>query len=79
MKIRISRHKTEEELITFLSPEAVEAINTYLRVERNKLENSQPSLTKYKNVNAPLLENSILFIYSRLCDGLGWGERRKYF
>ncbi len=71
-KIRIRRHKTDEELITFLSPEAVEAINSYLRVERNNLEDSQPLFTKYKNVNAPLLEDSILFIYSRLCDGLGW-------
>jgi len=73
-KIRIRRHKTDEELITFLSPEAVEAINTYLRVERNKLEDSQPLFTKYKNVDAPLLENSIIFIYSRLCDGLGWAK-----
>ena len=66
------RHKNENEFITFISPEGVQAIKSYLRVERHNLEDSQPLFTKYKSSNDPMEPIAIVNIYSRLCDGLGW-------
>ena len=53
-KIKLRRHKNENEFVTFLSPEAVQAIKSYLRVERSNLEDSQPLFTRFKSSNTPI-------------------------
>ena len=77
--IRIRRHKNENELITFLSPEAVEAIQSYLRVERENLDDSQPLFTKFKSLDEAMSPKAIIFVYQRLCDGLGWSKEGNAF
>lgn len=78
-KIRMRRHKNENEFITFLSPEAVEAIQTYLRVERENLVDSQPLFTKFKSSEVPLASIAIVHMYANLCDGLGWSKEGNAF
>ncbi|MGO9387904.1 MAG: tyrosine-type recombinase/integrase [Methanobacterium sp.] len=72
--LHLFRKKTEIEFTTFLSPEAVEAINTYLTTEREDLKNNQPLFTKHKTKNQPLKPKSIGFIYKRNSDKLGWDK-----
>ena len=78
-KIKLRRHKNENEFVTFLSPEAVQAIKSYLRVERSNLEDSQPLFTRFKSSNTPIKTVAIIHIYSRLCDGLGWSKEGNAF
>ena len=78
-KIKLRRHKNENEFVTFLSPEAVQAIKSYLRVERSNLEDSQPLFTSFKSSNTPIKTFAIIHIYSRLCDGLGWSKEGNAF
>ena len=78
-KIRMRRHKNENEFITFLSPEAVEAIQTYLRVERENIVDSQPLFTKFKSSEIPLAAIAIVHMYANLCDGLGWSKEGNAF
>ena len=77
--IRIRRHKNENELITFLSPEAVEAIQSYLRVERENLDDSQPLFTKFKSPDEYMSPQAIIFVYQRLNDSLGWSKEGNAF
>lgn len=78
-KIRMRRHKNEKEFVTFLSPEAVDAIKSYLRVERENIDDSQPLFTKFKSSNTPIKPIAIIHTYSRLCDGLGWSKEGNTF
>jgi integrase len=77
--IRMRRQKNENEFITFISPEAVEAIQSYLRVERENLDDSQPLFTKFKSSDKTMSDVSIIFVYQRLCDGLGWSKEGNAF
>lgn len=78
-KIRMRRHKNDNEFVTFISPEAVQAIKSYLRVERGDLDDSQPLFTKFKSSNVPITSYSIVFMYEHLCDGLGWSKEGNAF
>ena len=78
-KIRMRRHKNDNQFVTFLSPEAVEAIESYIRVERENLDDSQPLFTKFKTSNTPMKPIAIVHTYSRLCDGLGWSKEGNTF
>lgn len=71
-QIRMRRRKNENEFVTFLSPEAVEAVKAYLRVERENLDDSQPLFTKFKSSSDPLDPIAVVHTYARLCDSLGW-------
>jgi integrase len=79
--IKIRRHKTGEKVITFLSPEAVDAIKSYLKVERDNLEDNQPLFTQHKSEDKAMAEAGIVSMYERLCDDIGWdrdkNEQRK--
>lgn len=78
-KIKMRRRKNENEFVTFLSPEAVEAIQSYLRVERENLDDSQPLFTKFKSSNTPMMPIAIVHTYARLCDALGWSKEGNAF
>jgi integrase len=73
-KLKFRRNKNENEVVTFISPEGVQAIKSYLRVERDNLEDSQPLFTQYKSSNTAMQPVSIIRIYERLCDSLGWSK-----
>jgi integrase len=77
--IRMRRHKNENEFITFISPEAVEAVQSYLRVERENLDDSQPLFTKFKSSDEYMSPEAIIFVYQRLNDGLGWSKEGNAF
>lgn len=72
--IRTRRQKNENEFVTFLSPEAVGVIRSYLQVERDNLDREQPLFTKFKTSNEPLETIAIVHTYARLNDALGWDK-----
>lgn len=77
--IQISREKNNKEFITFISPEAVEAIEAYLKVERNDLDDDQPLFTQFKSPDKAMRPIAIVHTYARLNDGLGWSKEGNYY
>lgn len=73
-KIRMRRHKNSNEFVTFISPEAVQVIKSYLKVERDNLEDTQPLFTKFKTSNQSLETIAVVHTYARLNDALGWSK-----
>ena len=73
-KIRMRRHKNSNEFVTFISPEAVQVIKSYLQIERDNLNETQPLFTKFKTSNAPLETIAVVHTYARLNDALGWSK-----
>lgn len=65
--------------MTFLSPEAVQDIKSYLTVERENMGDSQPLFTKFRTNDEPLDPIAIVHTYSRLCDSLGWSKEGNAF
>lgn len=71
--LKMKRQKADRQFVTFLSPEAVESVQLYLKVERDNVENEQPLFTKFKG-DEKLSSIAIVGMYRFLNDSLGWDK-----
>ncbi len=72
--LSLVREKIEIEFITYMSPEAVNAIKTYLKTERRNLKDNQPLFTQHTTNDQPFKSEGIGYIYKRINDKLGWDK-----
>lgn len=77
--LSLRRKKTDKEFTTFLSPEAVDAIEKYLILERRKADNEHPLFSKSVNTSIAPTRHGIAEAYRRLNESLDWNSSKGDF
>lgn len=76
-KLKLVRQKTNKEFTTFLSEEAVNAIERYLKLERINPKPEQALFSSYKKTSRHMANVTINFNYQSLNRYLGWEQSEK--
>ncbi|MBI5680516.1 MAG: site-specific integrase [Methanobacterium sp.] len=76
-KLHLSRKKTNKEFITFISEEALGAIEKYLKLERINPDFDGALFPSSKSSNKPMKINTLQMAYISLNNYLGWENEEK--
>lgn len=78
---KLSLNKRNQDYITFLSEEAVQVVENYLKLERKSYKPYEPLFSSSKNIKNPMTSQGVQEAYRKLNTRLGWdnkkGESRK--